>query len=314
MDRSLARLVHHPFAPPLQLYQAERALGLLPRHYSSSSKQWLTRQRNDPFVKAAQSQHYRARSAFKLVQVNEKHKFLRRGAVVVDCGAAPGGWAQVAAEKVIKRRRIVEELEGGDNGSRGSNGNDSNKSASRESVDKDNSTTDLRDGMVIAIDLLPIEPIPNVTIIQADFLEHKTQANVRRALGNRQVDVVCSDMAPLFSGNHSADHARSMELCESALDFAEKVLKPGGTFLCKVSQCHQPLISLLPSCQFYQFIARLTIAISQFLMGGTEQELKQSLHSRFRIVRHEKPEASRKKSTEGFFLCLGFGEGKARVA
>ncbi|KAI8875359.1 23S ribosomal RNA methyltransferase [Backusella circina FSU 941] len=164
------------------------------RHYSSSSKGWMSRQANDPYVRAAKASHYRARSAFKLLQINQKYRILHRGDVVIDCGASPGGWSQVIAEKVQKP------------------------------------------GLVIAIDLLPIEPIPNVHIVKGNFLKVKTQSAIQEILNERSVDVVLSDMAPSFSGNHTADHARSMELCESALKFAEKVLVPGGCFVAKVKK------------------------------------------------------------------------------
>lgn len=138
------------------------------RIYSTSSKGWLQRQARDPYVKAAKSQQYRARSAFKLLQLNEKYRILRRGQVIVDCGAAPGGWTQVAVEMVQKK------------------------------------------GTVIAVDLLPMDPVPGATVIQGNFLRSKTQAAIKAALEDKCVDVVCSDMAPSFSGNHIADHARSM--------------------------------------------------------------------------------------------------------
>lgn len=165
---------------------------LFKRFYSSSSKSWLSRQARDPYCKAAKANQYRARSAFKLVQIQEKYRIIRPNDVVIDCGAAPGGWTQVAAEKVSNQ------------------------------------------GLVIGIDLLPMDPIPNAHIIQGNFLKASTQKAIQKALDNRKVNLVCSDMAPSFSGNHLADHAKSMELCESALAFAQSVLKPGGSFVAKV--------------------------------------------------------------------------------
>lgn len=130
-----------------------------------SSKAWLQRQARDPYVKAAKSNQYRARSAFKLIQLDQKYKLIRRGNVVVDVGAAPGGFTQVAVNKGAK---------------------------------------------VIGVDLLAIEPIPNAHLIQGDFTQPSVQKTILDALEGRPVDLVCSDMAPSFSGNHTADHARSM--------------------------------------------------------------------------------------------------------
>ncbi|KAI7901829.1 cell division protein [Cokeromyces recurvatus] len=207
---------------------------LLNRAYSTSSKNWLSRQAKDPYCKLAKANQYRARSAFKLIQINDKYRILRRNDVVIDCGAAPGGWTQVAVEKVSKK------------------------------------------GLVIGIDLLHVDPIPHAHLIQGNFMQTKTQDEIHHILQGRSVNLVCSDMAPSFSGNHIADHAHSMELCESALSFAEKVLSPGGSFVAK------------------------------FLMGGTEHEFRKKLKSLFAKVKTEKPDASRKQSTEGFFVALGY--------
>ncbi|ORE17687.1 FtsJ-domain-containing protein [Rhizopus microsporus] len=166
--------------------------------------------------------------------IQEKYRIIRPNDVVIDCGAAPGGWTQVAAEKVSNQ------------------------------------------GLVIGIDLLPMDPIPNAHIIQGNFLKASTQKAIQKVLDNRKVNLVCSDMAPSFSGNHLADHARSMELCESALAFAQSVLKPGGSFVAK------------------------------FLMGGTEHEFRKKLQTLFTKVKIEKPDASRKQSTESFYVALGF--------
>ncbi|ORE06805.1 hypothetical protein BCV72DRAFT_274307 [Rhizopus microsporus var. microsporus] len=166
--------------------------------------------------------------------IQEKYRIIRSNDIVIDCGAAPGGWTQVAAEKVSNQ------------------------------------------GLVIGIDLLPMDPIPNAHIIQGNFLKASTQKAIQKALDNRKVNLVCSDMAPSFSGNHLADHARSMELCESALAFAQSVLKPGGSFVAK------------------------------FLMGGTEHEFRKKLQTLFTKVKIEKPDASRKQSTESFYVALGF--------
>lgn len=183
LSRSLANTPSNIMINPLPLWK---------RLYSTSSKKWMSRQAKDPYCKLAKANQYRARSAFKLIQINDKYRIIHRNDVVVDCGAAPGGWTQVAAEKVTKK------------------------------------------GLVIGIDLLPVDPIPNAHLIRGNFMRLKTQSAIRELLDGRSVDLVCSDMAPSFSGNHTADHARSMELCESALTFAEKVLSPGGSFVAKV--------------------------------------------------------------------------------
>lgn len=165
---------------------------LFKRFYSSSSKSWISRQAKDPYCKLAKSNQYRARSAYKLIQINEKYRLIQRNDVVIDCGASPGGWSQYSSEKVSKK------------------------------------------GLVIGIDLLPIDPIPNVHLIKGNFMRKRTQNSIKEILQDRSANLVCSDMAPSFSGNHTADHARSIELCESALTFAQKVLTPGGSFVAKV--------------------------------------------------------------------------------
>ncbi|KAG2178071.1 hypothetical protein INT43_003324, partial [Umbelopsis isabellina] len=218
------------------------------RQYSTSSKKWLSRQANDRFVKDARAQQYRARSAFKLIQLNEKHRFLKKGFNVIELGASPGGWTQVIAEKVFS-------------------GNN------KPTIDD---SSIVRTGTVIAVDLLPTEPIPGVNILQGNFLENNTQSQILHILNGKEVDAVLSDMAPSFSGNHHADHAKSMELCNISMSFAVNTLKSGGVFVCK------------------------------FLMGGDEVELKKRLRTHFQKVKHEKPSASRKESTEGFLVATGF--------
>ncbi len=162
-----------------------------------SSTRWLERQLNDPYVQAAKREGYRSRAAYKLIEIDEKHGVLKPGDVVVDLGAAPGGWSQVAAGKVA-----------GDGGQ----------------------------GMVVALDLQEIEAIPGVTALQADFMEDDGLAGLRAELGGRKVDVVLSDMAAPATGHKQTDHLRIMALCEAALDFAEEVLAPEGRFLAKVLQ------------------------------------------------------------------------------
>jgi 23S rRNA (uridine2552-2'-O)-methyltransferase len=204
---------------------------------SVSSKLWLERQLNDPFVAAARDRGFRSRSAFKLAEIDERTKFLKPGAVVVDLGAAPGGWSQIAAERV-----------GAGEGR----------------------------GRVIALDMTPMDPLPGVTVLRRDFLEPEAARDILAALGGDKADVVVSDMAASATGHRQTDHLKIMALCEAALDFARQVLKPGGTFLCKV------------------------------LRGGTERELLEGMKRDFAVVRHVKPKASRSDSAELFVLATGF--------
>jgi 23S rRNA (uridine2552-2'-O)-methyltransferase len=202
-----------------------------------SSKLWLERQLNDPYVAAARARGWRSRSAFKLAEIDDKARFLKPGAVIVDLGAAPGGWSQVAAERV-----------------RAGEGR----------------------GRVIALDLSVMDPLPGVSVLQRDFLEPETAEALSAALGPDKADAVISDMAAGASGHRQTDHLKIMALCDAALDFARQVLKPGGTFLCKV------------------------------LRGGTERELLDGMKRDFAMVRHVKPKASRSDSAELFVLASGF--------
>jgi 23S rRNA (uridine2552-2'-O)-methyltransferase len=163
---------------------------------SVSSQRWLARQLNDPYVAAAKRGGYRSRAAFKLIEIDRAHQLLRAGDCIVDLGAAPGGWAQVAAARVGAARGA---------------------------------------GKVVAIDLVPIEAIPGVIFQQLDFLAADAPQRLRDAL-DRPVDVVLSDMAPAASGQPDIDHLRILNLAELALEFAASVLKPGGAFLAKLLQ------------------------------------------------------------------------------
>jgi 23S rRNA (uridine2552-2'-O)-methyltransferase len=162
-----------------------------------SSQRWLERQLNDPYVAAAKRQGYRSRAAFKLIEIDDKHRLLEPGARVVDLGAAPGGWSQVAAERV----RAV----GGK-------------------------------GQVVAIDLLAMEPIPGVEFLELDFMDASAPERLRGLLRDGRADVVLSDMAAQGTGHTRTDHLRIMGLAEAAVEFACEVLVPGGAFLCKVLQ------------------------------------------------------------------------------
>lgn len=161
----------------------------------ASSTRWLERQLNDPYVARAQAEGYRARSAFKLVEIDDRFHLLAPGNRVVDLGAAPGGWSQVAATRV-------------------------------------RSTDD--DPRVVAIDYLDMDPLPGVIVLKQDFLDEGAPAAIRAALGGLSADVVLSDMAAPTTGHRQTDHLRTMHLCEAAADFASTVLRPGGHFVAKV--------------------------------------------------------------------------------
>jgi 23S rRNA (uridine2552-2'-O)-methyltransferase len=164
---------------------------------TASSQRWLERQLNDPYVAAAKREGYRSRAAFKLIEIDDKHRLLKSGARVLDLGAAPGGWSQVAAERV----RAVEGK-----------------------------------GQVVAIDLLAVEPIPGVELLQLDFMDASAPGRLRGLLREGRADIVLSDMAAQGTGHTRTDHLRIMGLAEAAVEFACEVLVPGGAFLCKVLQ------------------------------------------------------------------------------
>ena len=162
-----------------------------------ASTRWLQRQLNDPYVEAAKRAGYRSRAAFKLAEIDDKHRLLKPGMIVLDLGAAPGGWSQVAAKRV-----------GAGEGK----------------------------GRVIAVDLSAVEPIPDVEALVLDMSEPESGDQIKAALGGALADVVLSDMAASATGHRQTDHLRIVALAESALDIAEEVLKPGGSVLAKVLQ------------------------------------------------------------------------------
>ncbi len=161
-----------------------------------SSKLWLERQLNDPYVAQAKRDGFRSRAAYKLQEMDDKFRFLKTGQAVVDLGAAPGGWSQIAAKRV---------------------GSDRGK------------------GKVVAIDLLEMSDIPGVTFAQLDFLAEDAPEKLRAML-NGGADVVMSDMAANTTGHRKTDQLRIVGLVESAAAFAVEVLNPGGTFVAKVFQ------------------------------------------------------------------------------
>jgi len=201
---------------------------------SKSSHQWLKRHFDDPYVKEAQKAGYRSRAVFKLLEIQEKDRILLPGRVVVDLGAAPGGWSQVAVPLVGKQ------------------------------------------GVVIALDILPMEPIDDVTFIQGDFTEQAVHESLLTAIDGRKVDLVMSDMAPNISGMKAVDQPRAMYLAELALDFAKSVLKEKGDFVTKLFQGE-----------------------------GSDDYLKE-LRSCFDKVVIRKPKASRAQSREVYIIAKSF--------
>jgi 23S rRNA (uridine2552-2'-O)-methyltransferase len=163
---------------------------------SLSSKLWLERQLNDPYVARAKQEGLRSRAAFKLIEIDDKHHLLKRGARVVDLGAAPGGWSQIAAKRI-----------GAGEGR----------------------------ARVVAIDLLELAPLAGVDFAQLDFLDPQAPGAIKALLGG-PADVVLSDMAANATGHRKTDHLKIMALAEAAAEFAREVLAPGGAFLCKVLQ------------------------------------------------------------------------------
>ncbi len=166
------------------------------RKRSHASTLWLSRQLNDPYVQAAKREGYRSRAAFKLLEIDDRHRLLRPGQRVVDLGAAPGGWSQVAAERTGARAGK---------------------------------------GRIVAIDLLEMEPVPGVDSFQLDFMDDAAPEILKERLGG-PADLVLSDMAANTIGHRKTDHLRIVALVEAAAQFASEVLAPGGAFLAKVFQ------------------------------------------------------------------------------
>lgn len=201
---------------------------------SKSSHQWMQRHLNDEYVKRAQREGYRSRAAYKLLEIQDRDRVIKPGQVVVDLGAAPGGWSQIAA-KLVGRK-----------------------------------------GEVFAMDILEMDPLPQVTFLQGDFREEKVLERLLALLEGRTVDVVISDMAPNVSGVAAVDQPRSMYLCELALDFARRVLQPGGTFVTKIFQ------------------------------GEGFDDYIRDVRSSFQRVVTRKPKASRPKSREVYLVATGY--------
>ena len=199
---------------------------------SKSSSAWMKEHIDDHYVQKAQKDGYRARAAYKLLEINEKTNLIKKGMTVVDLGSAPGSWSQVAGQLV------------GD------------------------------DGILIASDILPMDALPNVTFIQGDFREAEVFDAIMAEVGDRQVDVVLSDMAPNTAGNSAIDQPRMMYLCELAVDFALSTLPKGGALIMKVFQ------------------------------GEGTQELRKQMQQDFSKIRSIKPGASRPRSKEMFWIAI----------
>jgi 23S rRNA (uridine2552-2'-O)-methyltransferase len=201
---------------------------------SPASAEWLRRQLNDPYVAAARQQGWRSRAAFKLLELDDRFHVIGRDARVIDLGAAPGGWAQVAIHRGA--------------------------------------------GAVVGVDLLPMDPIPGATFIQGDFNDPEMAERLATTLGGK-ADLVLSDMAPNTTGHAGTDHLRIMALAELAVHFAREVLALDGSFVAKVFQ------------------------------GGSERAMLEALKRDFASVRHAKPPASRKESSELYVVAMGFRGG-----
>jgi 23S rRNA (uridine2552-2'-O)-methyltransferase len=201
---------------------------------SKSSRRWLDEHAKDPYVKQARASGMRSRAVFKLEDIQRSDRIIRPGMVIVDLGAAPGGWSQLAVKLLHGRGRIL------------------------------------------AVDLLPMDPIAGVDFIQGDFGEDSVLVQVQQALGRERPALVMSDMAPNMCGMAEVDHDRSMHLVELALDFVRTQLTPGGDFLVKVFQ------------------------------GRGFQPFVQQLKTLFATVKVRKPPASRARSAELYLLARHF--------
>ena len=202
------------------------------------SKEWVMQHINDPYVKMAQQHGYRARAAFKLTEILDAEKLMRKGDVIVDLGATPGSWSQVARERLLGPGGVIQ-------------------------------------GRVIALDLLPMEPIAGVEFIQGDFREDTVLGQLQAQLGGTKVDLVLSDMAPNLSGVSSADSARIQHVCDLAVEFAVQHLKPEGALIVKAFH------------------------------GSGFSQIVENFKRHFRRVVERKPKASRDKSAETFLVGRG---------
>jgi 23S rRNA (uridine2552-2'-O)-methyltransferase len=210
------------------------------------NKAWLNDHINDPYVKQAQREGYRARAAYKLKEIDEALGLIKPGQVVVDLGAVPGAWSQYLRRKFAPRAAGVGGAAVGE-----------------------------LDGTIIALDMLPFEPIEGVQFIQGDIREDEVMAVLEAALQGRAVDVVVSDMAPNLSGIDSADAARMAHLVELAIDFCSRHLTPQGALVAKMFH------------------------------GSGYSQLVEVFKKTFRVVKPIKPKASRDRSSETFIVGIG---------
>lgn len=210
------------------------------------NKQWLHDHTNDTYVKLAQREGYRARAAYKLKEIDEELHLIKPGQVVVDLGSVPGAWSQY-----VRRRFAPREV-----GAGGAAAGELN-------------------GTIIALDVLPMDPIEGVVFLQGDIREEAVLTQLKAIVGGRAVDVVVSDMAPNLSGIESADSARISHLVELAVEFAQSHLTPHGALVCKVFH------------------------------GSGYGELVTLFKQTFRVVKPLKPKASRDKSSETFLVGIG---------
>jgi 23S rRNA (uridine2552-2'-O)-methyltransferase len=210
------------------------------------NKAWLHDHINDPYVKLAGREGYRARAAYKLKEIDETLHLIKPGNLVVDLGSTPGAWSQY-----VRRRLSPDGAAAGD-----------------------------LNGSIIALDILPMEPIEGVTFIQGDFREAESVVQLEAAMGGRQADVVVSDMAPNLSGIASADAARIEYLVELAIEFAQSHMKPQGTLVAKVFH------------------------------GGSYNEVVGHFKAAFQTVKPFKPKASRDRSSETFLVGTGLKKAK----
>ena len=205
------------------------------------NKAWLHDHVNDTYVKLAQKEGYRARAAYKLEEIDEQLGLIKPGHVVVDLGSSPGAWSQYVRRRLSPDGAAVGQL----------------------------------NGVIIALDILPMEPIEGVTFLQGDFREEEVLAGLQEAVQGRPVDVVVSDMAPNLSGVESVDAVRIAHLIELAVDFAVHHLKPEGALVVKLFH------------------------------GSGYSQLVQLFKDTFRVVKPMKPKASRDKSSETFLVGMG---------
>jgi 23S rRNA (uridine2552-2'-O)-methyltransferase len=211
------------------------------------NKAWLNDHVNDPYVKMAQKEGFRARAAYKLKEIDEQLGLIKPGHLVVDLGSAPGAWSQYVRRKLSPEGAAVGQL----------------------------------NGTIIALDILPMEPIEGVTFLQGDFREDEVLARLGEVMAGRKADTVVSDMAPNLSGIESADAARISHLVELAIEFSRAHLKPEGALVTKVFH------------------------------GSGYSQLVKLFKEHFRVVKPLKPKASRDKSSETFLVGIGLKPPKA---